>query len=120
MSIKERIYIGDLGSTIDKKSLKVYKGGKRYNEWEFIWNPLEDQAAAMQQGLNPQTGQPGQPGQGIGGAAGSIFGNIGGNSGGIGGNGTSGTGPNGSTGSGTGTAPTTSPNPGQNPSSPQQ
>ena len=36
-----------VGSTVDKKSQKVYKDGKKYNEWEFIWNPLEDQAAAI-------------------------------------------------------------------------
>ena len=33
----------------DAKSLKVYHGGKKYVEWEFIWNPLEDAAAAQQQ-----------------------------------------------------------------------
>jgi hypothetical protein len=102
-------FITGVGSTVDKKTLKIYKGGKKYNEWEFIWNPLEDQAAAMQQGLNPgQAGLPGQPGQGIGGAAGSIFGNIGGN----GAAGTAGAG-------GTGTAPTTNPIPGQNSTPPQ-
>jgi hypothetical protein len=42
--------------------VKVYKGGKKYTEWEFIWNPLEDQAQAMQNGLAPQGAQPGQPG----------------------------------------------------------
>jgi hypothetical protein len=33
----------------DRKSQKVYHGGKKYIEWEFIWNPLEDAAAAQQQ-----------------------------------------------------------------------
>ena len=77
-------FIDGVGSTVDKASLKVYKGGKKYKDWEFIWNPIEDQAAALQQGLNPGTGaagtgilpgqqnQPGQPGQPIGtGAAGT-------------------------------------------------
>jgi hypothetical protein len=69
-------FIDGVGSTVDKSSLKVYKAGKKYKDWEFIWNPIEDQAAAVQQGLTPgqqnQPGQPGQPGQPIGtGAAGT-------------------------------------------------
>jgi hypothetical protein len=50
-----------VGSKVDKASVKVYKGGKKYNQWEFIWNPLEEQARAVQQGLS---------GGGVGGAAG--------------------------------------------------
>jgi len=46
-------------------SVKVYHGAKKYKEWEFIWNPIEDQARAVQQGLAPQPQQPGQPGQPI-------------------------------------------------------
>jgi hypothetical protein len=57
--------IGDVligvGSTVDKPSVRVYKGGKRYNEWEFIWNPIEEQARAIQQGLGG-TGAPGVSG----------------------------------------------------------
>jgi hypothetical protein len=53
-------------TAIDQKSVRIYHGGKKYKDWEFIWNPLEDQAQAMQQGLG-QTAQPGQgqllPGQ---------------------------------------------------------
>jgi hypothetical protein len=87
-------FIDGVGSTVDKSSLKVYKTGKKYKDWEFIWNPLEDQAAALQQGLTPgQQNQPGQPGQPIGtGAAGTGIqgnapaGNPGGNSGATGGN----------------------------------
>jgi hypothetical protein len=41
-------------------SLKVYHGGKKYINWEFIWNPLEDAAAAMQQ----QAGNAGSTGIG--------------------------------------------------------
>lgn len=38
-------------TAIDQKSIRVYHGGKKYKDWEFIWNPLEDQAQALQQGL---------------------------------------------------------------------
>lgn len=54
-------------SKSDRSSIKVYSGGKKYSEWEFIWNPLEDQARAAQQGLAPQGAIPGQPGQPAGG-----------------------------------------------------
>jgi hypothetical protein len=49
------------GNHYDSPSVKVYKGGKTYQQWEFIWNPLEDQARAIQNGLAPQ-GQLGLPG----------------------------------------------------------
>jgi hypothetical protein len=42
------------GNHYDGKSVKVYKGGKTYQQWEFIWNPLEDQARALQSGLSSQ------------------------------------------------------------------
>lgn len=51
------------GNHYDASSVKFYKGGKKYSEWEFIWNPLEEQARALQNGLNPQQGALGQPGQ---------------------------------------------------------
>ena len=35
---------------------KVYHGGKKYINWEFIWNPLEDAAAAMQQQMGAANG----------------------------------------------------------------
>ena len=44
-----------VGSSVDRGSVRVYKGGKKYNEWEFIWNPLEEQAQAVQ-GLISGTG----------------------------------------------------------------
>jgi hypothetical protein len=47
-----------VGSTVDRGSVRVYKGGKKYNEWEFIWNPLEEQAQAVQ-GLVSGSGTPG-------------------------------------------------------------
>ncbi|HVB86195.1 MAG TPA: hypothetical protein VNK23_05960 [Candidatus Dormibacteraeota bacterium] len=46
---------GVAGKT-DAKSLIVYKGGKKYLDWEFIWNPIEDQARAMQQQSGSATG----------------------------------------------------------------
>ncbi len=73
-------FLTGVASTIDKPSVRIYNGGKKYIQWEFIWNPVEEQARAMQQGLtNPQGVLPGQPGQAIGnGPAGtSIFGNPG-------------------------------------------
>ena len=66
--------LSGVGSKVDQPSIKFYKGGKKYNQWEFIWNPLEDQAQALQQGLStpPKATVPGQPGQSIGvGAAGT-------------------------------------------------
>jgi hypothetical protein len=59
-------FLTGVASTVDRPSVKVYKGGKKYIEWEFIWNPLEDQARAVQQGLTPQGAQPGQPSLPIG------------------------------------------------------
>jgi hypothetical protein len=46
---------GVAGKT-DAKSLIVYKGGKKYLDWEFIWNPIEDQARAMQQQASGSSG----------------------------------------------------------------
>lgn len=62
----------------DLPSQKVYHGGKKYLNWEFIWNPLEDAAAAMQQ----QAGNAGANGIGQNvnsafGAPGSMNGNPG-------------------------------------------
>ncbi|HTX13843.1 MAG TPA: hypothetical protein VMD77_01025 [Candidatus Baltobacteraceae bacterium] len=66
-------------TAIDQTSVRIYHGGKKYKDWEFIWNPLEDQAQAMQQGLGApgQTAQPGQTGQqsGLGAAGANPFGN---------------------------------------------
>lgn len=45
-------FLVGVGSTVDRASVKVYKGGKKYSEWEFIYNPIEEQALAMQQGLS--------------------------------------------------------------------
>lgn len=56
-------YLIGVGSTVDRTSVKVYHGGKKYNEWEFIYNPIEEQARAIQQGIN----QSGALGGGFGG-----------------------------------------------------
>jgi len=70
-----------VGSTVDHTSVRVYKGGTKYNEWEFIWNPIEEQAQAVQQGIGA-TGAPGGiPGLNLG----LPIANTGG-TGGIGGN----------------------------------
>jgi hypothetical protein len=53
-------------TAIDQNSIKIYHGGKKYKDWEFIWNPLEDQAQALQQGLGAAQGQGLLPGQAAG------------------------------------------------------
>ncbi|MFZ3216881.1 MAG: hypothetical protein WA192_12550 [Candidatus Acidiferrales bacterium] len=69
-------FLTGVACTDDTPSLKVYHGGKKYINWEFIWNPLEDAAAAMRQQMSGgggsvlgqgSTGQ-GQPG-GLGGGS---------------------------------------------------
>jgi hypothetical protein len=65
-------------TAIDQSSIRIYHGGKKYKDWEFIWNPLEDQAQALQQGIGAAQGPSAQPGQtqpgqatGIGGTSGA-------------------------------------------------
>ena len=70
-------FITGVASKVDQPSLRIYKGGKKYLDWEFIWNPLEDQARAVQNGLSQAQGsqqqqqQPGQFGLPIGPANGA-------------------------------------------------
>jgi hypothetical protein len=59
-------FLVGVGSTVDRKSVKVYKRGKKYKEWEFIWNPYEEQALAMQQGINQAGALGGLTGIGLG------------------------------------------------------
>lgn len=59
-------FLTGVASKVDRPSVRVYKGGKKYLEWEFIWNPVEDQARATQQGLAPQGALPGLPVQPVG------------------------------------------------------
>ncbi|MGA7852440.1 MAG: hypothetical protein WCA15_03880 [Candidatus Acidiferrales bacterium] len=62
----------------DLPSQKVYHGGKKYLNWEFIWNPLEDAAAAMQQQAgNAGANGIGQNVNGAFGSGGSLNGNPG-------------------------------------------
>jgi hypothetical protein len=57
-------FLTGVACTQDARSLKFYHGGKKYIDWEFIWNPLEDAAAAMQQQMGGATG--GAAGSGLG------------------------------------------------------
>jgi type II secretory pathway pseudopilin PulG len=52
-------FLTGVASKMDAPSIKVYHRGKKYIQWEFIWNPLEEAAADMQKSLNPQGQQPG-------------------------------------------------------------
>jgi len=52
-------FLTGVASKVDAPSQKVYHHGKKYIQWEFVWNPLEEAAANMQQSLNPQGQQPG-------------------------------------------------------------
>jgi hypothetical protein len=62
----------------DLPSQKVYHGGKKYLNWEFIWNPLEDAAAAIQQQAgNAGANGIGQNVNGAFGSGGSLNGNPG-------------------------------------------
>ncbi len=51
-----------VGGSLDKKSIMVYKGGKTYHRWEFIWNPLSDVIAQANQGAQGPQGAQGLPG----------------------------------------------------------
>jgi type II secretory pathway pseudopilin PulG len=42
-----------VGSKIKKPSIRFYKGGETYQEWEFIWNPVGQVAIPAQTPLNP-------------------------------------------------------------------
>jgi hypothetical protein len=55
-------FLTGVASKDKRPSLKVYHGGKKYEDWEFIWNPLVDAAAAAQQALSPGGALPGMPG----------------------------------------------------------
>jgi hypothetical protein len=76
--------IAGVASTFDGPSIKIYRERSKYNEWEFVYNPLANQPKLPNGAANPlgplgQTGQQsngaanpnpfGQPGQQPGGAA---------------------------------------------------
>ncbi len=44
-------FLTGVGGTEDVCSVAVYHGGRKYLAWEFIWNPILDQARATQQQL---------------------------------------------------------------------
>jgi hypothetical protein len=72
-------FLTGVAGTQDTSSQRVYHGGKKYINWEFIWNPLEDAAAAMQQQSGNAGGglAGGLPGSGLGqGGTTSPFGNA--------------------------------------------
>jgi hypothetical protein len=50
-----------VGSKINQHSIKVYEKAKNYLLFEFVWNPAQDQANAMQQLNAPGTGGIGTP-----------------------------------------------------------
>ncbi len=66
-------FLTGVGGTQDTPSQRVYHGGEKYINWEFIWNPLEDAAAAMQQQSGGLAGG-GLPGSGPGQGTASPFG----------------------------------------------
>ncbi len=45
-------FLTGVGGKVDAKSVKSYHGAKKLNQFEFIWNPLEDAAAALQNQMN--------------------------------------------------------------------
>lgn len=58
-----------VGSKINKKSVRIYEKGKKYQEWEFVWDPSKDVVVSSQPGTQigtpigtpPGGGQPGSP-----------------------------------------------------------
>jgi len=62
-----------IASKVDRKSIRFYKGYGKYREWEFIWDPAEDAAAAAGNlptgtgGLPTGIGTPATGTQGFGG-----------------------------------------------------
>ncbi len=51
-----------VGSKVDRRSVKVYLGGKTYKQWEFIWNPLAEAQISTQSGGVPGATPAGQLG----------------------------------------------------------
>jgi hypothetical protein len=68
-------FLTGVASKVDSPSVKWFHHAKKYNEWEFIWNPLDDQAAALQNQATaiPLLGQP-AGGSAFGQGFGSVFG----------------------------------------------
>ncbi|MGC1385986.1 MAG: hypothetical protein WA823_19595 [Candidatus Acidiferrales bacterium] len=49
-------FLTGVGSKTDAASIKRYNGAKKLNQFEFIWNPLEDAAAALQNQMSNMQG----------------------------------------------------------------
>lgn len=56
--------IAGVASKSEKKSIRLYNGRQKYNEWEFVYDFRRDPVLQQQgqQGVPGQTGLPGQPG----------------------------------------------------------
>ena len=82
-------FLTGVAGKMDASSVKRYHGAKKLNQFEFIWNPLEDAAAALQNqmsnmggqqlgtgmaGTNPSSSNP-NGGSTFGGSSNSPFGN---------------------------------------------
>jgi hypothetical protein len=50
-------FLTGVAGKIDATSIKRYHGAKKLNQFEFIWNPLEDAAAALQNQMSNMGGQ---------------------------------------------------------------
>jgi hypothetical protein len=48
-------FLTGVASNVDAPSMKILHGAKKYKGWEFIWNPLAEQAAATQQAVGAAT-----------------------------------------------------------------
>jgi hypothetical protein len=48
-----------VGSKVKRPSLRVYQGGKTYEQWEFIWNPLANGIAISSPGAATPAAAPG-------------------------------------------------------------
>jgi hypothetical protein len=52
--------IAGVASTFDGPSIKIYRERSKYNEWEFVYNPLANQPQLPTGPANNPLGQPGQ------------------------------------------------------------
>ena len=50
-----------VGSKVKEPSLRIYLGGKTYEQWEFIWNPLQITIPGQQAPVNPNAPAGSQP-----------------------------------------------------------
>ena len=53
--------IAGVASTFEGPSIKIYRERSKYNEWEFVYNPLANQPQPQTGTANNPLGQPGQP-----------------------------------------------------------